>query len=181
MFKVICSLVLAMAALSIESQAEEVYRSNIGAWHLIGTTDYGNNNACVFRTHWSDGKRMQVNVFVKPYANDNVTMTILNPAWNLNFFPYGQEFAVTYRFYSTARGYINLYGYAAIKDANRLIFRGMSRAFMSEFMRSSSLRVYIQNWSLDVDLDGTAALVSELNDCREAVTSHMGHGLGGNY
>ncbi len=181
MYKLISLVALTLSLASAQSHAVEVYRSSAGAWHLTGHTDYRNDNACVFSTRWADGKRVQVNVFVREFGRDNITMTVRNPAWNLDASLIDREFDVSFLFHSTARGEIYKTGRAAIKDDNRIIFRGMNRTFVSEFMRSSSLQLSVSNFNLVINLSGTATLLSELNLCREAVTSHLGGNIGGNY
>lgn len=172
MSKVLMSLIALFAVSASVGHAEEVYWADVGRWHLRGHIDYANpsNNACVFHTEWTDGKRIQVNVFPKADGSANITMSVYNPQWYFEGIMLGKEFSIDFVFTSHKYETTWLEGIAVVKNKDRILFRGMNRSFVKAFIHMDDVTIAPGSEDeLYVRLDGTAALTGKLADCLYAV------------
>ncbi|MGZ3721673.1 MAG: hypothetical protein ACXVA9_02000 [Bdellovibrionales bacterium] len=161
------------------AHADPVYAFDYGNWHLRGYADAvnPNDNACVLSTQWSDGRTIQVNVFPKYDGSTNVTMTLLNPYWNNSGWAINDSFSVGFDFRSSQYVSASLVGRAQIYSNQKVIFRGMNALFTNYFVHYDTMTLFGgTGQQLIVSLDGTAALIGDLNSCLATVLGTAGGG-----
>ena len=166
---------------SISGQAATVYSFDYGRWHLKGYADVidRGDNACVLSTEWNDGKKIQVNIFPKYDGSSNVTMTVLNPAWNNSSWSIDQRFNVRFDFASSQYLNMAVTGQAQIYSREKIILRGLNATFINYFVRYDAMTLFSgSGQQLTVNLEGTAALTNDLASC---ITTVLGTSAGGNH
>jgi hypothetical protein len=171
MNRLLIGLSALVLTLSAAAQAATVYSFDYGRWHLKGYADVIDNgdNACVLSTEWSDGKKIQVNIFPKYDGSSNVTMTVLNPYWNFASWTINQQFNVPVDFISAQYDRSSLAGIAQVYSENKIIFRGLNATFVTNFVHYDTMYLLVNRNYLTVDLEGTAALAGDLANCMSTV------------
>lgn len=164
MIKKLAAGVIVLGLMVSVAISAEVYSNGSGQWTIKGHTD-GNETSCVLSTYWSNGARINVNVFPRYDGGQYTTMTVYNTSWSYVDLPINEPFDGEIIFIGRF-GTVRLTAEFQIYGPQKVILRNLNREFSKYFIESRRMILFPgTSDEMSVGLRGTRDASYFLTEC----------------
>lgn len=163
-------MILSFAFMISTANAVQVYERVFGDWYLHGHQQ-GSEMSCVASTAFTDGTRININVFPRRDGSQYTTMTVSNPQWYFSQ-PIGSNIETNISFVGSKVGHISFDAHGQVYSKDKIIFRDLNENFGNNFRDARHMILFPDTVDrLVVSLAGTSAMGYGLADCINIVKS----------